>query len=492
MQFKFSNILNEGIRVGEIERAISIIYNYLSKYNISKFPIIDDVSINGELYKNTIFVKYDNDKLDKIATIFWKQLSSGSYEPVKVSIWNSFIDYLASSSKPVITFSCINVSLVKICGAVKDLLSNKILLNKENVYSYLKNMNLWSSEIISEGYKDEPIEARKIISKINTLQSKRRLAVYNKENTDKLDNEIKRYKEELSKIRLAVNNNTKVTIIKDKEILNLQEEIDNTTPDEKFDDMKTYISMILKGIRSSLIICGSPGIGKTYRVTKEIEDFKYKFDQNYTIIKGKCTPLYLYKTLMKFRSKDQIVVIDDADEILTDLTSINIIKAATDSSSKRYISYSSSRLPELSEDDMVWCSEIAEEKKGKYYLPSQFEYQGSIIMITNMYATSLDTALKNRALICNLDFSINDILNIIEKLAPKLNADILTIESKKKAIEYLKYLYENGKQVEISIRSFQIIAGLYNECPPLSEKAIHRMINEQMKFQYSEKRKNRF
>lgn len=50
-----------------------------------------------------------------------------------------------------------------------------------------------------------------------------------------------------------------------KEILDAEDLLDDTPwadPDTIFDDMAAYVQMVTSGIQKSLIICGSPGIGK--------------------------------------------------------------------------------------------------------------------------------------------------------------------------------------------------------------------------------------
>jgi hypothetical protein len=75
------------------------------------------------------------------------------------------------------------------------------------------------------------------------------------------------------------------------------------------------------------------------------------------------------KQLYKHRHPGDVVVFDDADSIFYDDVSLNILKAATDSSEKRMIS---------------WMSEAKFEDDDGDIIPRRFEFKGTIVFITNI------------------------------------------------------------------------------------------------------------
>jgi hypothetical protein len=77
----------------------------------------------------------------------------------------------------------------------------------------------------------------------------------------------------------------------------------------------------------------------------------------------------LMKQLYKYRNVGDVIVFDDADAIFYDDVSLNILKAATDSSSKRMIS---------------WMSEAKFEDDDGDIIPKRFEFKGTIVFITNL------------------------------------------------------------------------------------------------------------
>jgi hypothetical protein len=85
------------------------------------------------------------------------------------------------------------------------------------------------------------------------------------------------------------------------------------------------------------------------------------------VVKGAATPVGLYQTLYKYSDPNCVVVFDDCDSILLDDVSLNLLKGALDSGKKRKISW-------LSDSSLL-------RREG---IPSQFDFNGSVIFITNI------------------------------------------------------------------------------------------------------------
>ena len=97
-------------------------------------------------------------------------------------------------------------------------------------------------------------------------------------------------------------------------------------------EISLYGKMV--SLRPSVVLCGAPGVGKTYNVKKQLKAAGYNEGHNLCTIKGKCTPRVLYMTLMDYKDKNDIVLIDDADGLVgpgAPEDCINILKAALDS-----------------------------------------------------------------------------------------------------------------------------------------------------------------
>ena len=137
------------------------------------------------------------------------------------------------------------------------------------------------------------------------------------------------------------------------------------------DDMTRAVK---KGDVRAMIVSGPPGVGKSYGVEKVLEkhdvfatvaqDEKFK---KYEIVKGAMSALGLYAKLFAFKDSKSILVFDDCDSVLLDDLSLNILKAALDSSKVRNICWNTdSRL-------------LREEG-----IPNSFEFKGGAIFITNI------------------------------------------------------------------------------------------------------------
>lgn len=245
-------------------------------------------------------------------------------------------------------------------------------------------------------------------------------------------------------------------------------------PKTAFKEMQMYVKMVIKGIQPAVILCGAPGIGKTFRVKQQLKAAGYTMTPDNTV-KGKCTPRQLYLTLYNNKGKGDIVLVDDADSLVGPKAPedcINILKAALDSTADdegRLVSYKVSG--ELKDDE------------GEPVPKSHYNKCGMIV-ITNYSVGQIDTALRNRAFTQSLDFSTKDLLQIIRDIMPNIESNRLSMTSKAKAMNYLEKLVEEGKPIEVSCRSFITCARIYENSEEDDDLGLaEKMIAEQMRNQ---------
>lgn len=255
-----------------------------------------------------------------------------------------------------------------------------------------------------------------------------------------------------------------------------QKKIESQKSDPKtaFKEMQMYVKMVIKGIQPAVILCGAPGVGKTYRIMQQLKAAGYTMTGD-NVIKGKCSPRQLYLTLYNNKSKGDIVVIDDADGLIGPKApedSINILKAALDSTADdegRLVSYKVSG--ELKDDEGM-------------PIPKSFYTRAGVIVITNYNVGQIDTALRNRAFTQSLEFSVKDLLGIVRDLMPKIEPNHLSMSSKAKAMNFLEKLVEEKQPIEVSIRSFITCSRIYENAEDEEElKLCEKMIKEQMRNQ---------
>jgi hypothetical protein len=115
-------------------------------------------------------------------------------------------------------------------------------------------------------------------------------------------------------------------------------------------------------------------VGKSFGVEKVLSKHDVFADvaqdgklKKYEIVKGAMSAIGLYSKLYEFSDAKSILVFDDCDSILMEDLSLNILKAALDSSKKRTISWNT--------DSRLLRSEG---------VPNQFEFKGGAIFISNI------------------------------------------------------------------------------------------------------------
>lgn len=149
---------------------------------------------------------------------------------------------------------------------------------------------------------------------------------------------------------------------------------------DRFKIMDQLTTACLKGYARSLIISGPPGLGKSYTVEQRLAESDSK-EINHSIVKGYVRATGLIKKLYSHREKGKVLVFDDADTIFYDDNSLNLLKTVCDTTKKRVVSW-------LSEGTLV--DEDTAER-----IPKKFEFQGTIIFITNLdFDTLIDKGHK--------------------------------------------------------------------------------------------------
>jgi hypothetical protein len=141
---------------------------------------------------------------------------------------------------------------------------------------------------------------------------------------------------------------------------------------ERFEILDQMAEGCTTGAVRAMIVSGPPGVGKSFGVERVLEQASL-FDKmaqrkpRFEVVKGAMSALGLYAKLYKYSDANSVLVFDDCDSILLDDLSLNILKAALDSSKKRTIS---------------WNSEAAMLRREG--IPDRFDFKGSIIFITNI------------------------------------------------------------------------------------------------------------
>jgi len=143
---------------------------------------------------------------------------------------------------------------------------------------------------------------------------------------------------------------------------------------ERFEILDDMTRAVKKGDVRAMIVTGPPGVGKSFGVEKVLSKHDVFADiaddkklKKYEVVKGAMSAIGLYKKLYEYSDKKSILVFDDCDSVLLDDLSLNILKAALDTSKKRTIHWNT--------DSRLLRSEG---------VPNSFEFRGGAIFITNI------------------------------------------------------------------------------------------------------------
>jgi hypothetical protein len=140
----------------------------------------------------------------------------------------------------------------------------------------------------------------------------------------------------------------------------------------RFEVLKDMTKAVKEGTVRAMIVTGPPGVGKSFGVDEvlskdDLFDTLGQRKPKYEIVKGAMSAIGLYSKLYEYSEKGNVIVFDDCDSVLLDDLSLNILKAALDSSKKRTISWNT--------DSRMLRSEG---------VPDRFEFKAGAIFITNI------------------------------------------------------------------------------------------------------------
>lgn len=166
------------------------------------------------------------------------------------------------------------------------------------------------------------------------------------------------------------------------------------TINQRFGFLADMVTMLARGDQASVVVTGPGGLGKSHTVSAalkasgmsdlstldELEVGELAPKNSFRVVKGYSTPKGLYRTL--YENRNSVIVFDDCDSVLKDTISLNLLKGALDSYSKRIIS---------------WKADIRDDD-----LPTVFEFKGRVVFISNMDGMSLDQAIISRSMAVDL------------------------------------------------------------------------------------------
>lgn len=225
---------------------------------------------------------------------------------------------------------------------------------------------------------------------------------------------------------------------------------------ERFEILQILAEDAICGETRALIVSGKAGLGKSYTVEEALQRFQPK----HQIIKGFVRATGLFKLLYDHREEGDVLVFDDADSIFKDETSLNLLKAVCDTTEKRYVSWHSEAIFTSDEDGDV--------------LPKTFEFQGTIVFITNydfdlMIARGNNMAPHFEALMSRahyIDLSLKTKRDCLIRMRQVIAEGLLENLDVDEAMEVVEYIEDNYERLrELSLRAAIKLGNLRRASP---------------------------
>ena len=230
---------------------------------------------------------------------------------------------------------------------------------------------------------------------------------------------------------------------------------------ERFEILDEMTQGSIDGVVRGMVVTGPPGVGKSYGVEKVIEknsmvDKLADKPLKYGTEKGAASAIGLYQLLYRYADPGSVLVLDDCDSILWDEVSLNLLKAALDSSNKRMIS---------------WNTESSALRREG--VPEKFEFCGSVIFITNLKFDSAKGKIKDHldAILsrCHyLDLTLDTMRDKMLRVKQIVKDGMLKKYnfSKDEEVGLINYMEENKEKLrEVSLRMVTKIADLKKMSP---------------------------
>lgn len=312
-------------------------------------------------------------------------------------------------------------------------------------FNFTASGELYSVDVYPKGADEASItlyaNGADVTQMVNALVKKLGVAV--KEAVEMDDVEIE-YKDGKRKKLQMVASSPKITEVKPKpkntqKVKDISVDYEYGDPKTMFKDLVKYTEMVAKTIQPALLICGSGGVGKSFKVNQTLNNLNLTRGTDYFVIKGKATAAGMYIKL--FENNGKLTIFDDCDSIFDDDNGVNILKGALDSDEVREISWNGAH-------------SIKSPTTGET-IPSTFNYTGQAIFITNRSKKSLSAVLgpiKSRAFVIEVALSPADMVDYIKGLLPTMMKDE-PVSLKNFAFKIIQSVAKQNPEMELNLRT---------------------------------------
>lgn len=196
------------------------------------------------------------------------------------------------------------------------------------------------------------------------------------------------------------------------------------------------VRAITRNYKTSRLITGTPGIGKSYAV---LDELRVEGAQFVHISGGIKDSKALYVTLYKKNDPNLIIVFDDVNDIIRKRQNIEILRAAVTNEPERKVAYFDNKI-------------IMDGPK--HYSPNMI-FKSKVIIITNIPKNKIDTAILSRTSPIEVIADKYDIASYIEVNLENAPPSKVPFEWKKEAWNYITKELTIDKIRHLDFRVFE-------------------------------------
>jgi len=453
-KYKNENIVNEAFAGKDLERVLDLILNWV----IKKTNIVFNYTFHFENIKQDGVVLWGIRFIGKDGSIFRINWASSIPKNTSVMIYSvDFWDKNNLTPTPKYRLVVEDINIVEILAVISSYITSGVNLQNEFYNSFVyadlfvskdRGEDKVTNDIMKESLS-EPEE-----NEFNLLKSKIRLNIKNVSMQDKKRFALLSLKKEgfdggFEDIFNFEDVGVEENISQEEDVYEqeFEEMLSNQlSMEDKFKDLSFLVTTVANGIRPCFVATGTPGVGKSFTVTKTMESLGLVQDQDWILIKGSTTPFGMYQTFCDYPN-GYTIVFDDCDSVFEDKDGIEILKGALDTTPVRNISWKSRNT--FSTVGMTRDEVVEKMKSGKY--PDNVTISSGVIFLTNILQKNLVTNPKLKAIISragnpiDLTFNDDEIFDYIEKLIDKIDILSLDLEFKKEVFEVMKEYHNKGK-----------------------------------------------
>jgi hypothetical protein len=225
---------------------------------------------------------------------------------------------------------------------------------------------------------------------------------------------------------------------RDEAMFSGQTENDNAF--KMYENTVQHLKMLIDNEANGVILAGPPGTSKTYIVRRTLYFSGLKHGPDYKIENGAALSADAFYSML-YENRNKILVLDDFDSPLLDPDMTNMLKAITDTSARRILSYPQPKVFTQQDSDSTLS------------LPKKFEFTGRLIMITNLPPNKIDPALRTRAPLHYMNFNAKQVIDSMDKMLIHVKPGV-DIKLKQEVLDYIKQLYSRNKNIQFNFRNF--------------------------------------